>query len=108
RGRRARRRARRRPGHALGGREHRLLPYLLARQRHLRPDLGAAEGGRRGRRRTDGVRRVREIREWLRTRLYVLGRKFTPQETIERVTGSRIDAAPYVRYLRDKLAPQHA
>jgi carboxypeptidase Taq len=49
-----------------------------------------------------------EIREWLRSHLYVLGRKFTPQETIERVTGSRIDAGPYVRYLRDKLAPQPA
>jgi carboxypeptidase Taq len=49
-----------------------------------------------------------EIREWLRSHLYVLGRKFTPQETIERVTGSRIDPAPYVRYLREKLAPQHA
>ena len=49
-----------------------------------------------------------EIREWLRSHLYVLGRKFTPQETIERVTGSRIDARPYVRYLREKLAPQVA
>jgi carboxypeptidase Taq len=49
-----------------------------------------------------------EIREWLRSHLYVLGRKFTPQETIERVTGRRIDAAPYVRYLREKLAPQPA
>jgi carboxypeptidase Taq len=49
-----------------------------------------------------------EIREWLRARLYVLGRKFEPQETIERVTGSRIDPAPYVRYLREKLAPQPA
>jgi carboxypeptidase Taq len=49
-----------------------------------------------------------ELREWLRTRLYVLGRKYTPQETIERVTGSRIDPAPYVRYLREKLAPQPA
>jgi carboxypeptidase Taq len=49
-----------------------------------------------------------EIREWLRSHLYVLGRKFTPQETIERVTGSRIDPAPYVRYLREKLAPQPA
>jgi carboxypeptidase Taq len=48
------------------------------------------------------------IREWLRTNLYVLGRKFTPQETVERVTGSRIDPGPYVRYLREKLAPQHA
>ena len=49
-----------------------------------------------------------EIREWLRSHLYVLGRKFTPQETIERVTGSRIDSGPYVRYLREKLAPQPA
>jgi carboxypeptidase Taq len=49
-----------------------------------------------------------EIREWLRTHLYVLGRKYTPQETIERVTGSRIDPGPYVRYLRSKLAPQPA
>jgi carboxypeptidase Taq len=49
-----------------------------------------------------------EIREWLRSHLYVLGRKYTPQETIERVTGSRIDPGPYVRYLREKLAPQPA
>jgi carboxypeptidase Taq len=49
-----------------------------------------------------------EIRDWLRSRLYVLGRKFEPQETIERVTGSRIDSGPYVRYLREKLAPQPA
>ena len=48
------------------------------------------------------------LREWLREHLYVLGRKFTPQETIERVTGSRIDAKPYLRYLREKLAPQPA
>jgi carboxypeptidase Taq len=46
------------------------------------------------------------VREWLQEHLYRLGRKFTPQETIERVTGSRIDAKPYVRYLREKLAPQ--
>jgi carboxypeptidase Taq len=49
-----------------------------------------------------------ELREWLREHVYRMGRKFTPQETIERVTGSRIDAKPYVRYLREKLAPQHA
>jgi carboxypeptidase Taq len=49
-----------------------------------------------------------ELREWLLEHLYRMGRKFTPQETIERVTGSRIDAKPYVRYLREKLAPQHA
>jgi carboxypeptidase Taq len=49
-----------------------------------------------------------DLREWLREHLYVLGAKFTPQETIERVTGSRIDAKPYLRYLRRKLAPQPA
>jgi carboxypeptidase Taq len=48
------------------------------------------------------------LREWLHENLYVLGRKFTPQETIERVTGSRIDAKPYLQYLREKLAPQPA
>ena len=47
-----------------------------------------------------------ELREWLQEHLYRLGRKFTPQETIERVTGSPIDAKPYVGYLREKLAPQ--
>jgi carboxypeptidase Taq len=49
-----------------------------------------------------------DLREWLREHLYRLGAKFTPQETIERVTGSKIDARPYVRYLREKLAPQPA
>jgi carboxypeptidase Taq len=49
-----------------------------------------------------------DLREWLTEHLYRLGRKFTPQETIERVTGSRIDSKPYVRYLREKLAPQPA
>jgi carboxypeptidase Taq len=47
-----------------------------------------------------------ELREWLRDHLYRLGRKFTPQETIQRVTGSPIDAKPYLGYLREKLAPQ--
>ena len=43
------------------------------------------------------------LHEWLRDRLYSLGRKFTPQETLERVVGGPIDAAPYVRYLKEKL-----
>jgi carboxypeptidase Taq len=66
----------------------------------LREDVDVDEQMERG--------EFEEIREWLRSRLYVLGRKFEPQETIERVTGSRIDPAPYVRYLREKLAPQPA
>jgi len=44
-----------------------------------------------------------ELHAWLRSNLYVLGRKFTPQETLERVVGGPIDATPYVRYLRKKL-----
>jgi carboxypeptidase Taq len=48
------------------------------------------------------------LRSWLTEHVYRTGRKYTPQETIERVTGSRIDATQYVRYLREKLAPQMA
>ena len=43
------------------------------------------------------------LHEWLRTNLYSLGRKFTPQETLQRVVGGPIDAKPYVRYLKEKL-----
>ena len=42
---------------------------------------------------------------WLRDNLYSLGRKLTPKETIERLTGSPvIDPQPYLAYLREKLA----
>ena len=44
-----------------------------------------------------------QLHDWLRTRLYSLGRKFTPQETLERVVGGPIDAGPYIRYLKEKL-----
>jgi carboxypeptidase Taq len=44
-----------------------------------------------------------DLHDWLRTNLYALGRKFTPQETLERVAGGPIDADPYVRYLTEKL-----
>jgi carboxypeptidase Taq len=42
---------------------------------------------------------------WLRDNLYSLGRKLTPKETLERVTGSAaIDPQPYLAYLREKAA----
>ncbi len=41
---------------------------------------------------------------WLRENLYALGRKLTPQETLERVTGGQLDPEPYLRYLRGKYA----
>jgi carboxypeptidase Taq len=37
---------------------------------------------------------------WLREHLYRYGRKFTPQETLEKATGGGLDAGPYLRYLR--------
>ena len=39
---------------------------------------------------------------WLRTNVHRFGRKFEPQELVERVTGSRIDPEPYLRYLERK------
>jgi carboxypeptidase Taq len=46
-----------------------------------------------------------ELAAWLRDNLYSLGRKLTPKETIERLTGSpTIDPQPYLAYLREKLA----
>ena len=48
---------------------------------------------------------LHELAAWLRDNLYSLGRKFTPKETIERITGTpTIDPQPYLAYLRDKLA----
>jgi carboxypeptidase Taq len=45
------------------------------------------------------------LRDWLRENLHRYGRKFTPAETLQRVVGTpEIDPAPYVRYLREKLA----
>jgi carboxypeptidase Taq len=44
-----------------------------------------------------------DLHAWLRGNLYVLGRKLTPAETIERVAGGPIEPEPFLRYLRDKL-----
>jgi carboxypeptidase Taq len=40
---------------------------------------------------------------WLRDRLWRHGRKFMPQETLERVVGGGLDPEPYLRYLNAKL-----
>jgi carboxypeptidase Taq len=40
---------------------------------------------------------------WLREKIHRHGAKFEPQELVQRVTGSKIDPAPYVRYLRAKF-----
>ena len=68
---------------------------IWAAVREALPDLDAQmESGELG-----------ELAAWLRDNLYCLGRKLTPKETIERLTGSStIDPQPYLAYLREKLA----
>jgi carboxypeptidase Taq len=40
--------------------------------------------------------------DWQRQHIHQYGFKFTPQEVVQRATGSKIDPAPYVRYLNQK------
>ncbi len=42
---------------------------------------------------------------WLRQNVHQHGAKFEPQELVLRVTGSKIDPAPYLRYLSQKYRP---
>jgi carboxypeptidase Taq len=43
------------------------------------------------------------LRDWLTEQVYRWGRTFTPQELLQRATGSQMDPEPYVRYLGRKL-----
>ena len=43
-----------------------------------------------------------ELLGWLRTNIHQYGHKYEPQTLVERVTGSKIIAEPYVRYLTKK------
>ena len=42
------------------------------------------------------------LRDWLGEHVHALGRKFSPQETLRRATGTTIDPKPYLAYLRSK------
>jgi carboxypeptidase Taq len=42
------------------------------------------------------------LHAWLRTHLYQYGRKFDPNEIVERATGSPVTIGPYLGYLRGK------
>jgi carboxypeptidase Taq len=44
------------------------------------------------------------LREWLGEHIHALGRKFSPQETLRRATGSSLSAQPYLDYLRSTYA----
>ncbi len=41
---------------------------------------------------------------WLVENIHRHGAKFEPQELVQRVTGSKIDPAPYIRYLKEKFS----
>jgi len=43
-----------------------------------------------------------DLLAWLRKNVHQHGAKYEPQELVQQVTGSKIDAAPYVRYLNQK------
>ncbi len=42
------------------------------------------------------------LTEWMKSKIHVHGAKYKPQELVEKVTGSKIDPAPYMKYLRTK------
>jgi carboxypeptidase Taq len=44
------------------------------------------------------------LRHWLGEHVHALGRKFSPQETLRRATGSSLSAQPYLDYLRSTYA----
>jgi carboxypeptidase Taq len=44
-----------------------------------------------------------ELLDWLRKHIHRYGRKFQPQEVVQKATGSKIDPAAYMRYLRSKF-----
>ena len=41
---------------------------------------------------------------WLREKIHVHGKKYDPQDLVQKITGSKIDAAAYVRYLTKKYS----
>jgi carboxypeptidase Taq len=54
----------------------------------------------------DQIRRgdFKPLLGWLIEKIHRHGAKFEPQELVQRVTGSKIDPAPYMRYLRRKYS----
>jgi carboxypeptidase Taq len=40
---------------------------------------------------------------WLQDKVYRHGKKFAPQELVKRITGSKIDGEPYIKYLNEKF-----
>jgi carboxypeptidase Taq len=55
---------------------------------------------------TDQIRqgKFEALLVWLRQNLHLFGRKYEPQEMVQKITGSKIDPAPYMRYLETKFS----
>ncbi len=53
---------------------------------------------------TDQFRRgeFSALTEWMQTQIHIHGAKYKPQELVQKVTGSTIDPAPYMKYLHSK------
>ena len=78
------------PGYMLG---NLMGAQLMAKVRLEVPDLDAQiEGGELG-----------TLLTWLRTNVYRHGRKFTPNELMERVTGRTLTPEPWIAYVRLKF-----
>ncbi len=43
-----------------------------------------------------------DMLQWLRTNVHQHGAKYEPQELVQRITGSKIDPKPYMKYLNHK------
>jgi carboxypeptidase Taq len=47
--------------------------------------------------------RFEDLLGWLRKNVHQFGAKYEPQELVQKITGSKINPEPYLRYLQDKF-----
>ena len=66
-----------------------LYEAALAAQPSIAEELGAGEFG--------------SLRSWLTAQVYRHGRKFEPNELVQRATGAPLQSTSYLRYLHDKF-----
>jgi len=54
----------------------------------------------------DHIRRGRfdALLGWLREKVHIHGHKYDPQDLVQKITGSKITAEPYIRYLTRKYS----
>ena len=47
------------------------------------------------------------MRQWLRENIHRHGRRYSPAQLVEQVTGRPLSSKPLMEYLRGKLGPLH-